>query len=174
MRPDWFDTWNNIFSLLQLLYAILHAVVNLLCCCCVVGPSALPFCHVLFLPFFVISPCSLFCLSVVLSFCLFIFLFYFILIHLSLWEVVLVLLESFCACLGDGKQKWILMGLDGMVIIVQCSFKSTFGANRILTDDMLKRVISFPFRWLFSRQKLGLRFGTPYSHFPGCFWYQKK
>ena len=105
LMPDWFDKWNNIFSLLQLLYAILHAVVNLLCCCCVVGPSALPFCHVLFLPFFVISPCSLFCLSVVLSFCLFIFLFYFILIHLSSWEVVLVLLESFCACLGDGKQK---------------------------------------------------------------------
>ena len=72
------------------------------------------------------------------------------------------------------SKKWILMGLDGMVIIVQCSFKSTFGANKILTDDMLKRVISFPFRWLFSRQKLGLRFGTPYSHLPGCFWYRKK
>ena len=39
------------------------------------------------------------------------------------------------------SKKWILMGLDGMVIIVQCSFKSTFGANKIPTDNVLKRVI---------------------------------
>ena len=39
------------------------------------------------------------------------------------------------------SKKWIGIGLDGMVIIGQCSFKSTFGANKIPTDNMLKRVI---------------------------------
>ena len=39
------------------------------------------------------------------------------------------------------SKKWIGMGLDGMVIIGQCSSKNTFGANKIPTDNMLKRVI---------------------------------
>ena len=37
------------------------------------------------------------------------------------------------------SKKGIGMGLDGMVIIVQCSFKSTFGANKIPTDNVLKK-----------------------------------
>ena len=81
------------------------------------------------------------CLSVLLFICLS------VLVHLCTWEVVLVLLESFCAFLADGEQK--VDGLDVMVIIGQWSFKSTFGANncKYLLDNKWLFVTTSENRW---------------------------